>query len=84
MHVFDWRLLASFRRAWAESLAPQKAEPLVLERKRAASKALSESQLDRVKELSAILAEKATTAVVKQCVDLDEYDNVDKGCGIGS
>ena len=69
-----------FRGAWAESLAASKAEPLVLERKRAASKALSESQLDRVKELSAILAEKATTAVVKQCVDLDEYGNVDEGC----
>ena len=41
---------------------------------------MSESQLDRVKELSAILAEKATTAVVKQCVDLDEYGNVDEGC----
>ena len=52
-----------FRCAWAESLAASKAEPLVLERKRAASKALSESQLDRVKELSATLAEKATTAV---------------------
>lgn len=52
-----------FRCAWAESLAASKAEPLVLERKRAASKALSESQLDRVKALSATLAEKATTAV---------------------
>ena len=52
-----------FRCAWAESLAASKAEPLVLERKRAASKALSESQLDRVKSLSATLAEKATTAV---------------------
>ena len=52
-----------FRCAWAESLAASKAEPLVLERKRAASKALSEPQLDRVKELSATLAEKATTAV---------------------
>ena len=51
-----------FRCAWAESLAASKAEPLVLERKRAASKALSESQLDRVKELSATLAEKATSA----------------------
>jgi len=52
-----------FRCAWAESLAASKAEPLVLERKRAASKALSEPQLDRVKALSATLAEKATTAV---------------------
>ena len=51
-----------FRCAWAESLAASKAEPLVLERKRAASKALSESQLDRVKALSATLAEKATSA----------------------
>ena len=51
-----------------------------LERKRPVTKALNAEQLQRVKELSQRLAEKATAAVQAQFKDIEQFGHIDARC----